>query len=45
MGNGRLVYHADVREHFESKKAMGALHQGVMRSFREYMLVLSLIHI
>lgn len=28
-----------VREHFESKKAMGALHQGVMRSFREYMLV------
>ena len=28
-----------MREHFDSKKPMGALHQGMMRSFREYMLV------
>lgn len=28
-----------MREHFESKKPMGALHQSMMRSFREYMLV------
>lgn len=28
-----------MREHFVSKKPMGALHQEVMRSFREYMLV------
>ena len=28
-----------IREHFDSKKPMGALHQGMMRSFRGYMLV------
>lgn len=28
-----------MREHFDSKKPMGALHQSMMRSFREYMLV------
>lgn len=28
-----------IRQHFESRKAMGALHQGLMKSFREYMLV------
>lgn len=28
-----------MREHFANRKPMGALHQGMMRSFREYMLV------
>lgn len=28
-----------MREHFDSKKPIGVLHQGMMRSFREYMLV------
>ena len=28
-----------MREHFDSKKPMGALHKSVMCSFREYMLV------
>ena len=28
-----------MREHFDSKKPMGALHQGMIRSFLEYMLV------
>ena len=28
-----------MREHFANRKPMGALHQGMMRSFSEYMLV------